>query len=186
MTFDRVEHLNRVRKLGHRVRWGDQSERFWASVDRGGTCWERRGRDRVGSGYGRVRFDGRRQLAHRVAWQLTNGAIPPGLVVCHHCDNPRCVRPDHLFLGTLNDNMQDAKLKGRLVHKRGAEHWTKKSPNLIPRGEAKPRAKLSESKVRAIRARVATGESQRSVARDVGVSSAAVSAIINHKLWGHV
>lgn len=186
MTFDRVAHLDRVRKLGHVARWGDQTERFWALVDRGAACWERRGKERVGIGYGRVFFDGRRQLAHRVSWQIAHGPIAPGLVVCHQCDNPRCVRPEHLFLGTLKDNAQDAKRKGRLVHKRGLEHWTATNPERITRGSAQPRAKLYESKVKEIRARVASGESGRSVARDVGISSTAVFAIINRKLWGHV
>ena len=83
-------------------------EGFWRKVQRDDGCWMwTAGRD--GDGYGSYR----NKRAHRVAWQLTRGPIPDGLVVCHSCDNPACVRPDHLFLGTQQDNIQDMLRKGR-------------------------------------------------------------------------
>ena len=90
---------------------------FWSHVtapnERG--CWTwTASRDR--NGYGRLNFLGRSRLAHRVAWILTHGAIPLGTpCVLHECDNPPCVNPDHLFLGTQADNIHDAVQKGRLV-----------------------------------------------------------------------
>jgi hypothetical protein len=86
-------------------------QRFWRLVTLGDGCWERGGSDR--HGYGLISIHNRQQLAHRYSWELHNGPIPTGINVCHHCDNPRCVRPDHLFLGTQKDNLRDMSAKGR-------------------------------------------------------------------------
>jgi hypothetical protein len=91
-------------------------DRFWAKVDKSGECWVWTGsRNWAGYGYlGAVRGHGRQLAAHRVSWELANGSIPEGLHVLHHCDNPPCVRPEHLFVGTRSDNLSDAGRKGRL------------------------------------------------------------------------
>lgn len=65
--------------------------------------------------YGVIHIDGKSQRAHRIAWEITNGPIPAGLLVCHHCDNPPCVNPEHLFTGTASDNAHDCIAKGRRV-----------------------------------------------------------------------
>lgn len=87
-------------------------ERFWSKVEKTEACW-----NWVGAtsrrGYGAMNIDNRTLQTHRVVYELTYGTIPAGLCVCHHCDNPRCVRPDHLFLGTHADNMHDMVRKGR-------------------------------------------------------------------------
>ena len=87
--------------------------RFWDKVTMGDGCWEWTG-TRHSWGYGLL--GGRRKVhlrAHRVSWEIHFGPIPAGLYILHHCDNPRCVRPDHLFLGTHRDNMADMVKKGR-------------------------------------------------------------------------
>ncbi|MBI4672793.1 MAG: HNH endonuclease [Chloroflexi bacterium] len=86
---------------------------FWEKIgapnERGCREWEK-ARNRTG--YGAVQWDGQMQKAHRVAWQLTYGGIPEGMFVCHHCDNPPCCEPSHLFLGTPADNMRGYGRKG--------------------------------------------------------------------------
>lgn len=89
-------------------------DRFWAKVRESDGCWEWTAH-RKPNGYGCFGIDRRTtEYAHRMAYQLSVGPIPAGFEICHHCDNPGCVRPDHLFLGTRTDNMRDAKDKNRL------------------------------------------------------------------------
>lgn len=106
---------------------------FWSHVEKSSGCWLWNGA--LGNdGYGKTTIDGQTRRAHRAAWELTNGPIPKGLLVCHHCDTPACVRPDHLFLGTPRDNTHDAVAKGRLSA--GDRHWTRVEPEKNPSGEA--------------------------------------------------
>jgi hypothetical protein len=88
------------------------AEYFWQRTAVAGECVEWQAA-RYPSGYGKVSYQGRGVYAHRVAWQLTNGPIPAGLWILHHCDNPRCVKPDHLYAGTAKDNAEDRENRGR-------------------------------------------------------------------------
>lgn len=82
-------------------------------VKRDTQCWEWKGA-RTKAGYGRTKYKGEAWMAHRLMYTLTNGSIPDGMVVMHQCDNPCCVNPEHLSVGTQKDNMADCKSKGRL------------------------------------------------------------------------
>ena len=95
----------------------DQESRFWARVDKRGPneCWEWTG-GRKGHGYGQVFFNSKNMRTHRLSWVLKNGPIPPDLYVCHRCDNPPCVNPEHLYLGTQKQNIREAQEKGRLYN----------------------------------------------------------------------
>jgi len=89
------------------------ADRFWSKVQcLPGPCWLWTG-TRQHNGYGRILVDGRMRQAHRVSYELTFGPVPAGLQVCHKCDNPPCVNPDHLFVGTQSDNLFDQGRKGR-------------------------------------------------------------------------
>ena len=92
------------------------AERFWAKVDQSGDCWVWTG---ACAPYGRIREGARGSpflVTHRLAWELSNGPVPDGLMVLHTCDNPPCVNPDHLWLGTAKDNKADEIAKGRHAH----------------------------------------------------------------------
>lgn len=126
-------------------RWPDRTpeERFWSNVDKSGECWVwTAGKDE--HGYGNIKIEGRRVATHRFSYATFVGAIPDGLCVCHRCDNPSCVRPDHLFVGTQKANCQDRQQKGRSGFQR--------YPELVKCGEAHHAAKLTEKRVRLMRA----------------------------------
>jgi hypothetical protein len=93
-------------------------ERFWSRVkkNKGNGCWTWTGSCHTNWGYGQVRVENRKtKMVHRISWEMENGPIPEGMKVLHKCDNPPCIRPSHLFLGTQSDNMQDCSRKSRLV-----------------------------------------------------------------------
>ena len=87
-------------------------QRFWSKVIKSDSCWIWVA-CRDDRGYGRIAHKGKNKSAHRMSWEMHKGDIADGLCVCHHCDNPICVNPDHLFLGTHTDNMQDMSIKKR-------------------------------------------------------------------------
>lgn len=133
-------------------------------------------------GYGCFKVKGRMLRAHRVSYMLHVGEIPQGMFICHRCDNPSCVRPDHLFLGTCDDNLRDASIKGRLG---GAKHGSKTKPETVNRGESHGRAKLTESDVHQILAMKDT-HTDRRLAAMFGVDSTQISLIHRGKSWRHV
>lgn len=169
--------------------------RFWYYVDRSDEgCWEWTGsrlKRRNTRTYGVVSFNGKSYSVHRIAWLLCNGEVPDGMYVCHRCDNPGCVRPDHLFIGTPKDNHDDMKQKGRAP--RGEMSGRVKHPDRWDRGlkgEAHPNAKLTEKDVHHIRRRFQQITPYRSnsgeIAKDYGVSSSIIRNIGLLKTWTHV
>ena len=144
---------------------------FWSKVDFTDNCWEWLA-GRFPTGYGAFHIKRKQYLAHRVAWKLMYGPIPEGFLVCHHCDNPPCVRPDHLFLGTYKDNTRDMLNKGR-------QNWSE-----TPKGENHGRAKLTKEAVKEIREKYASGcFIQRELAEEYKISRRNISSIVTYVSW---
>lgn len=129
--------------LGYKIVYSGLIARFWAKVDKRGEgeCWPWKGY-KTPLGYGTISVGGRKDRVHnatRVMWTIVNGPIPYGLEMCHKCDNPPCINPDHLFMGSHKENYQDALSKGRDagMFKNGVKHRN---------------AKLTEDQVKKIRA----------------------------------
>jgi hypothetical protein len=164
------------------------ADRLWAKVNKTADCWLWTGPVHD-FGYGRIHhYEGDRLVsgyAHRSSYELAYGAIPDGLFVCHHCDNPRCVRPEHLFLGTQADNIADATRKGRRGY--GQRNGKYTHPERTPRGEANGESKLTADQVREIRRRYSAGDvGQRQLAREYGVVKNAIANILHRKTWQHI
>jgi HNH endonuclease len=148
---------------------------FWRLTEkRQDGCWVWTG-ILAANGYGKAfcsfKSGGRKIRAHRLSWVIHNGHIPHNLLVLHKCDNRACVNPNHLFLGTDGDNMRDAAAKGRLGVVYGTRHGN---------------AKLTPTKVRAIRGLRHNGESLRVLAEKFGVSQRTISFAAGRELWRHV
>jgi len=176
--------------------------RFWAKVNPFGPlpehcpelsqCWVWTAACNP-QGYGHFWADGTMARAHRISYAALVGPIPEGLQICHHCDNPPCVRPGHLFTGTDTENLADMSRKGRhgsVTHPesrpRGEQHWSVRHPERRVRGERQGSAKLTEAQVLEIRALARQGLTQQSIALRFGVRREAVGKIIRRERWGHL
>lgn len=139
---------------------------FLSRVDTSGECWIWNGA-RTRGGYGNLRLNGKYLGAHRLSFQIHKGEIPKGFDVCHRCDNPPCVNPKHLFLGTRFENVLDMQKKGR-----------------GRRGETAYQSKFTNAQVKEIRDSYACGGlSQRSIARKYGVQPMRINDIIHNRTW---
>lgn len=152
------------------------ADRFWPKVEKSDGCWIWTG-CRCNRGYGQIGTGGKtaHTTAHRVSYELNKGPIPDGMHVLHSCDNPPCVRPDHLFLGTHTDNMRDmwAKQRGRCD---GAGKV----------GSKNPRSVLTEEVVAEIRRMATSGAKHKAIAEIFGVTRQAISYVVRRETWKHV
>jgi len=166
--------------------------RFWANVSKAGPvhpvcgrCWVWTARKL--DGYGYLIHNNRQIGAHRVSYQLNRGPIPDGLCVLHRCDNPACVNPEHLFIGTKADNTADMVAKGR--QSKGERHGSQTKPESRSRGEQVAGSKLTPELVRYIRQRHRRGcpkNGGNALARELGVSQALIWKAVNREYWKHI
>lgn len=142
-------------------------DRFWNKVEKSSGCWEWLGAKR--NGYGNFWHNGKGHIASRFAWELTYGPILERLCVCHACDNPGCVNPVHLFLGTQKNNCEDMTRKNRAADTSGERHG---------------RAKLTSAQVLQIRNLYITGKhSQETLGKMFDINQTCVSKIVHFQRW---
>lgn len=163
---------------------------FIESIDRrtDSECWPWRKLWHTPYGHGAMRIRGRAVLVHRIAFTLWVGSIPDGMLVCHHCDNPPCCNPAHLFLGTIKTNAEDMSRKGRAPATRHPEKYlesAKLASASAPLGERCSWAKLNAAQVSEIRA-LRGKQSQSVIAARFGVSQSLVGAIQRGETWKHL
>lgn len=190
-------------------------DRFWSFVDMSDIdgCWPWTGyRDK--DGYGKFTYRKYSRPAHRIAYGISREDIPAGFFCCHSCDNPPCCNPDHLWIGTPKDNVDDRHRKGRdacgdksgsRTHRermlRGENHPLRRNPELAARGEKNgaythpekvqrgdnhPHAKLTTQQVLTIRKMYEEGAPRRVIANKFNVSWSAIDSIIHRRSWVHI
>lgn len=164
-----TRYRQRREAAGH-VYKRDPVDRFLSRVDTSGGCWLWTG-PVDGGGYGLLTFQGVPISAHRVSYLLHNGDLPTGSLICHHCDNPPCVNPDHLYAGDFHTNARDAVARNRYVPRPGEEN---------------PAALLTTERVTEIRRRWQAGEPQARLAREFGISTSQTHRIVHGESWRHV
>lgn len=147
-------------------------KRFWDKVKKSRGCWEWAA-CKDSWGYGLILVNGRCTKAHRFSWTMKNGSIPAGLCVLHKCDNPACVRPSHLWLGTVADNNRDRDKKGRGGYSGRP-------------GEKNSMAVFKEADVKAMRALRKGGLKLAEIGARFGVSKQTVWDITSRRRWTHI
>ena len=162
-------------------------ERFWDKVNRKNNtsvCWEWKAAT-TRFGHGRFKLNGKLVSPHRIIWSQVNGkSIPKDMDICHHCDNPACVNPDHLFIGTRSDNMNDASRKGRLNPRDDEE--TKEELREWSERLGKKRRGFSKEEVHGILKRYYNGESSRSLGDEFDVAHSTILKIKNGEYYSEI
>lgn len=160
--------------------------RFWAMARKGPGCWEWTGA-RKRTGYGHFGLKGRTQIAHRISWRMHHGEIPDDLCVLHRCDNPPCVNPEHLWLGTQADNVRDMETKGRKRAASGNRNGSRLHPESRPRGVAVAISRMTADSVREARQRYTLGgETIAGLSRSFGVGETTIRNIVKNRTWRHI
>lgn len=147
-------------------------DRFWSRVNKTDTCWIWTGTSLAVGGYGYISHKRKMYRAHRLSYEWTKGSIPKGMFICHTCDNPKCVKPEHLFLGTPADNVHDMIKKGR---------------DTKAVGEKASKSKLTPIQVlEIVELFPKPGISYAEMGRRYGVKHSSIINIVRGKSWRHI
>jgi len=171
--LDDLGHYNMAEEVDNLLiktaAYADPKERFWAKVDKTPTCWIWLGA-KAGSGYGICTVEGKNYSAHRLSWQWANNKkVPKGHVVCHECDQPLCVNPNHLFVHTQIGNVSDRVNKGRSA-----------------RGRNNGRARLDQEDIRKIKELRNQGMTESAIAKMFDVGRSTISNILHNRTWSWI
>lgn len=158
----------------------NMNQRFWSKVSKAGPddCWPWNGANTSsdsthGRGHGRIRYMGKLLMAHHMSWMIAGNVLPENKYLLHTCDNPRCVNPNHLYVGTIQDNTDDMRQRGR-----------EKYASI---GEDNPSAKITETIVIQILSLYwIDGYSQQAIADHIGIDQTTISRIIRRDTWSFV
>lgn len=170
-TWDTIRKKAQQLELYRDYQRGSPEERFWKYVDKksDNECWNWLGVCN-NKGYGKIKINQKDISAHRFSWELHFGKIPKDLYICHHCDNPPCVNPNHLFLGTSKDNIDDMKNKNRQA-----------------KGENNGNSKLTSKQVEEIKRLYYEGKiTQIEIAKIFNVAHTTILNINRNKTWKHI
>lgn len=155
-------------KLGQFVKVAPEA-RFWDKVLKTSSCWEWQGKRRK-DGYGVISIEGKQRRAHRFSVEMRRGPLTPDKKVLHSCDNPPCVRPSHLRVGTQKDNLLEMRKRDRNAYAR--------------RGALHPNAKFSDKEIHVIRGMFLTGlDTQEGIARKFNTTQQQISRIVRHQRY---
>lgn len=177
---------NKVWRL--RVSAETATSRFWKLVNKDGPdhalgkCWVWTGFGT--NGYGMFCANGKRYSASRYSYELLRGPVDPSLWILHHCDNPSCVNPVHLYAGTVIENNADMVARDR--YSSGDKHYSKTHPELRPRGVDVPHAKIADAEVLEMRRLYRDGANLPELANRFSVSSGTVFNAVRGKTWKHL
>jgi DNA-binding CsgD family transcriptional regulator len=147
-----------------------RKEVFWSQVDKTSSCWIWTGA-KTGRGYGTFRVNRKQRAVHRLSYELHHGPIPEEKMICHHCDTPLCINPNHLFLGDAKLNDEDMRNKNR-------------QPNLS--GQRNGHSSLTSEKVQKIRQLYKEGQTQLQIAKRFKIQQPTVSKIVRRIRWAHL
>lgn len=158
-----------LRSIHRKNYQSDMKAKLIGKIKKINGCWEWQG-SRNKKGYGHLSYKRKVELAHRISWLMFKGKIPNDMKVCHKCDNPPCINPSHLFLGSQKENVKDMFQKKRKIHE-GINH---------------PGAKLTNENIKEIRKLLREGKTQQYIADKYNISNGHVGSIKHRRTWKEI
>jgi hypothetical protein len=191
MKEKKCDYCNKIYKPNSQCKECGLKCRLLNGIKKNGDCWDWK-RKISKTGYGQITINSKYCSVHRESYKFFKGEIPLGNQVCHSCDNKKCINPEHLWVGTQKENIQDAKNKNRLADQRGRKHSKetleklKLRPHSDRRGEKHHLRKLNEKDIFKIRDLLKNGYTQKQIGEMYEVNQSTICQIKNGKRWSHI